>query len=106
MEEKVISKIFFTLKEDDEIINTNEKILFKLIFESINKNSYLQQFTLSADEQLKIFENNFQNDDKKVINLYLSLINQVLLEENHKFDLVLNIFYKIYNENKYKNFQN
>ena len=31
-----------------------------------------------------------------MINLYLSLINQVLLEENHKFDLVYNIFYKIY----------
>ena len=38
-----------------------------------------------------------------MINLYLSLINQVLIKEENKFDLILNVFYKIYNENKYEN---
>ena len=101
--DKYSSFIFLNQQEGLEIIDTNEIILFKLIFEPFNGKNNLQQFTLSADKQLKIFEDNFKNDDKKLVNLYLSLINQVLLKENHKFDLVLNVFYKIYNENKYEN---
>jgi len=38
-----------------------------------------------------------------LINLYLSLINQILIKEENKFDLILKVFYKIYNENKYEN---
>ena len=101
--EKYNSKIIFNPQEKDEIIDTKEIILFELIFEPLKGKNNLQQFTLSLDKQLKIFEDNFINDDKKLINLYLSLINQVLLKESHKFDLVLNVFCKIYNENKYEN---
>ena len=101
--DKYSSLLVFNEQEGEEIINTNEKIFFKLIFEPHQGKNNLNQFTLSADKQLKIFEDNFQNDDKKLINLYLSLINQVLIKEENKFDLILNVFYKIYNENKYEN---
>jgi len=92
--DKYSSLLVFNEQEGEEIINTNEKIFFKLIFEPHQSKNNLNQFTLSADKQLKIFEDNFKNDDKKLINLYLSLINQVLIKEENKFDLILMCFIK------------
>ena len=62
--DKYSSLLVFNEQEGEEIINTNEKIFFKLIFEPHQGKNNLNQFTLSADKQLKIFEDNFQNDDK------------------------------------------
>ena len=87
----------------EENVDTDEFVFFNLKFmiQNKNENNNLKQFILPLDEQLKIFEKKFEENDDSLINLYSSAISQILLKTNQKFDIILYIFFKIFDERKF-----
>ena len=86
-------------------VDTNKFIIFNLKFLDTQKSeeNKLEQFILPYYEQFYIFERNFKNNDEILINLYSSAIAQILLKTNQKFDFIIYIFFKIFDEEKYNN---
>ena len=68
----------------EENVDTDEFVFFNLKFmiQNKNENNNLKQFILPLDEQLKIFEKKFEENDDSLINLYSSAISQILLKTN------------------------
>ena len=82
--------------------DSDEFVFFNLRFMIFhkNENNNLKQFILPLDEQLEFFEKKFQDNEYNLINLYSSAIAQILLKTNQKFEIILYIFFKLFDERK------
>ena len=87
----------------EENVDSDEIVMFSLRFMDYqnSEENKLKQFILPLDEQFKIFETKFKDNDDNLINLYSSAITQILLKTNQKFDLIIYIFFKLFDEKKY-----
>ena len=83
----------------EENVDTDEFVIFEIKFQNKEENN-LKQIILPPNEQFYIFEKYFKNNDDNLINLYSSAITQIFLKSNQKFDLILYIFLKIFDQNK------
>ena len=83
-------------------LETDDFFIFNLKFidSQNNEENNLEQFILEPNEQFYIFENKFAKKDDKLVILYLCTITQVLLKTNQKFDLILDIFFKLFENHK------
>ena len=87
----------FIEEEEEENIDIEEKIIFKLKFKPFNNiEEKLDQIILPYNEQFEIFENKFQDNDKLMFSLYLNTISQVFLHPNEKIDFIFNFFLNVY----------
>ena len=86
-----------------ENVDTDEIVIFNLQFMNYQskEENKLNQYILPYAQQFYIFENKFKDSDEKLINLYSSAITQILLKSNQKFDLIIYIFFKLFDERKY-----
>ena len=81
-------------------VDTDEYIIFDLKFLDMHNSekNKLGQFILSYNEQFSVFERKFKNNKDSLLNLYSGSIPQILLKTNQKFDLVMHIFFELFNE--------
>ena len=96
---KYISK--FSLNNIDENFN-KELFIFNLKFTPI-ENIYgnkLDQYILSYEDQFYIFERNLEKADNRLINLYFTAINEILLKTKQEFSFILDLFLKIFDKKK------
>ena len=96
------------LGEND--LDNDDFFIFNLKFmdSQDKKENNLEQFVLDPNEQFYIFEKKFEKENDKLVNLYLSFITQVLLKTKQKFDLIIDIFSKLFEKvekTKYNRFK-
>ena len=99
------SHILFNYLEslDEENFDMKDNIIFKLKFNNYNnEGNNLNQVILPYNEQFELFSETFKDNDKIMINLYLSTISQIFLKTNEKCDFIFDFFLKIYDKQKMK----
>ena len=97
------ANIYLNQTELDKSINNNDIIIFKVSFKPYlyDEGDNLYQIFLPYEKQFDIFEKTFINQENILINLYSSVISQVFMNSKTKFEFIINLFLKIYDEKKY-----
>ena len=98
-----LANIYLNQTELDKSINNNDIIIFKVSFKPYlyDEGDNLYQIFLPYEKQFDIFEKTFINQENILINLYSSVISQVFMNSKTKFEFIINLFLKIYDEKKY-----
>ena len=97
---------YIRLNDTELDVNIDDIIIFKVQFKPYNytEGNYLNQIYLPYNEQFDIFERNFSNQENILVNLYASIVSQVLLVSKTKYDFIINFFLKIYDKKKFNKF--